>query len=77
MTPYEALERAETCARLASQMPDPMKRTLLEQMRQAWIDLAAEALKPGSDIAAESQELLEVETALFQRPNTAIANRLH
>jgi hypothetical protein len=46
-------------------------------MRQAWIDLAAEALKPGSDIAAECQELLEVETALFQRPNTAIANRLH
>jgi hypothetical protein len=73
MTSLEALKRAETCARLASQIADPMKRTLLQQMRQAWVRLAVDALKPNKHLDAEGEMLADLEAALLRRPNV----RLH
>ena len=73
MTSLEALKRAETCAQLANRIADPMKRTLLQQMRQAWVRLAVDALKPNQHIDAEGAMLADLEAALLRRPNV----RLH
>jgi hypothetical protein len=72
MTSSEAAARAEMCAQLASQMSDPMKRTLLQQMRQAWLNLAAEVRKPSRYFDEEFELFLEVEAALLRRPNIGL-----
>jgi|SRR5262245_1670651 len=72
MTSSEAAARAEMCAQLASQTSDPMKRTLLQQMRQAWLNLATEEREASRYFDEEFELFLEVEAALIRRPNTGL-----
>jgi hypothetical protein len=77
MTKDEAQARADRCARLAQETENPNKRRILLQMQQLWSGLAAVADKPGTNIKAEHERLLDIQASLALSIEPPGPSRLH
>jgi hypothetical protein len=61
----QAKARAETCARLADQVADPVHRVALLALQGRWLALLDDAEQPGIDLVSDYEKLLDLQESII------------